>query len=36
MMTLLKLPDGKQEYISDLDSIIDLRREYIASEYINE
>ena len=36
MMTLLKLPDGKQEYISDLDSIIDLSREYIGSEYTNE
>ena len=36
MMTLLKLPDGKQEYISDLDSTIDLSREYIGSEYTNE
>ena len=36
MMTLIKLPDGKQEYISDLDSIIDLSREYIGSEYTNE
>ena len=36
MMTLIKLPDGKQEYISDLDSTIDLSREYIGSEYTNE
>ena len=36
MMTLIKLPDGKQEYISDLDSTIDLSREYIDSEYTNE
>lgn len=36
MMTLIKLPDGKQEYISDLDSTIDLSREYIGSEYVNE
>lgn len=36
MMTLIKLPDGKQEYISDLDSTIDLSREYIGSEYANE
>lgn len=36
MMTLLKLPDGKQEYISDLDNTIDLSREYMGSEYTNE
>lgn len=32
-MTLIKLPDGKQEYVNDLDDLIDISSEYIGYDY---
>lgn len=33
MMTLIKLPDGKQEYANDLDDLIDISSEFIGNDF---
>lgn len=33
MMTLIKLPDGKQEYVNDLYDLINISSEYIGCDY---
>lgn len=33
MMTLIRLPDSKQEYVNDLDDLIDISSEYISDDF---